>query len=228
MPASILPRLKLASMQAPALMTRASSTNDGSASSASGACVGVLNSAGGSPLPAGLHVGSRTGARTVGEGFPTELFRLLGGFTIPPWPRFQLPPRQTERAVFPHSAFLFASCQGLWGLSCWERFRHPSWALDPVVFEQAQVRVQPLPTPPLPAEAPSFPCTHQMSPDLLFHPIFDKTKAPTGITHGKVADPAPQDRVDHRDHTTNGLRLVPTEYLLQFPQQCRALLQPGR
>src|SRR3989454_11286956 len=39
-PASLLPRLKLASMQAPALMTRASSTNDGSASSTSALQVG--------------------------------------------------------------------------------------------------------------------------------------------------------------------------------------------
>ena len=72
------------------------------------------------------QVGSRTDARTVGGGFPVARFRWRGGFTVPPWPRFQLPPRQTERAVFPHSAFLFAACQGLWDLSCWERFRHPS------------------------------------------------------------------------------------------------------
>src|SRR5215471_12128572 len=67
-----------------------------------------------------------------------------------------------------------------------------------------------------------------MPPDLLFHPIFDVTKAPTGVTHRKVADPAPQDRVDQRDHAINGLGLVPTEYLLQFPQQCCALFESGR
>jgi hypothetical protein len=67
-----------------------------------------------------------------------------------------------------------------------------------------------------------------MPSHLLVHPIFDKTKAPTGIPHRKVADPAPQDRVDQRDHAIDGLGLVPTEDLLQFPQQCRALLQPGR
>jgi hypothetical protein len=58
-------------------------------------------------------VGSRAGARTVGEGFPSGLFRLPVGFTVPPWPRFQLPPRQTERADFPHSAYLLASPRGL-------------------------------------------------------------------------------------------------------------------
>ena len=33
-----------------------------------------------------------------------------------PWSRFQFPPRQTQRAVFPHCAFLVASRQGLWDL----------------------------------------------------------------------------------------------------------------
>ena len=54
-------------------------------------------------------VGSRTGARAVGGGLPRTLFRLGSGFTVPPWPRFQFPPRQTEQADFPHSAFLSAS-----------------------------------------------------------------------------------------------------------------------
>ena len=41
------------------------------------------------------------------------LFRLHGGFTVPPWSRFQFPPRQTGRADFPHPAFLSVSPQGL-------------------------------------------------------------------------------------------------------------------
>jgi hypothetical protein len=175
-----------------------------------------------------VEVGSRAGAPAVGGGFPVPLFRLQGGFTIPPWPRFQPLSRRTQRAVFPHCAFLLASHQGLWDLSGWERFRPLSRALHPVVLEQAQVRRQPLPPPPLPAEAPSFPCTHQMPSHLLFHPVFDVTKTPTRVTHRKVADPAPQDRVDQCDHAIDGLGLVPTEYLLQFPQQCRALLGSRR
>lgn len=71
---------------------------------------------------------------------------------------------------FPHCAFLFTSYQGLWDLSGWERFQ--PWPLDPVVVKQAQALIQPLPTPPLPAEALAVPCTHQMPSDLLFHPIF--------------------------------------------------------
>src|SRR3984893_3553051 len=58
-------------------------------------------------------VGSRTGARIEGGGFPATLFRLSGGFTVPPWPRFRFPPRQTEQADLPHSAFLSVSPQGL-------------------------------------------------------------------------------------------------------------------
>ena len=69
------------------------------------------------------QVGSRTGARTVGRGFPAALFRLCRGVTIPPWSRFQLPPRQTQHADFPHCAFLPASSQGLCDLFDWERFR---------------------------------------------------------------------------------------------------------
>ena len=38
-------------------------------------------------------------------------------------PRFQSPPRRTQRADFPPCAHLFASRQGLWDLSCWGDFR---------------------------------------------------------------------------------------------------------
>ena len=105
-------------------------------------------------LTLAVEVGSRAGAPAVGGGFPVPLFRLRSGFTVPPWPRFQPPPRQTQRAVFPHCAFLLVSCEGLWDLSRWERFR--LWPTDPIAVKQAQALLQPLPTPPLPAEAPPF------------------------------------------------------------------------
>ena len=38
-------------------------------------------------------------------------------------PRFQSPPRRTQRADFPHCAPPFASRQSLWDLSCWGDFR---------------------------------------------------------------------------------------------------------
>jgi hypothetical protein len=70
-------------------------------------------------------------------------------------PRFQSPPRRTPRADFPHDAHLFASCQGLWNLSCWGDFRR--WSSNSIAVEQLRVLVEPLPTPPRPTEALSFP-----------------------------------------------------------------------
>jgi hypothetical protein len=61
-------------------------------------------------------VGSRAGAPAVGGGFPLLLFRLRGGFTIPPGPRFQPPPRQTVREVLPHTAFRQPSSWRVQGL----------------------------------------------------------------------------------------------------------------
>ena len=63
-----------------------------------------------------------------GEDRDGELL-FAGGFRhcpVPqsvPWTRFQLPPHRTQHADFPHYALLFASCQGLWDLSSWERFQ---------------------------------------------------------------------------------------------------------
>src|SRR5262249_17795022 len=70
-------------------------------------------------------------------------------------PRFQSPPRRTQRVDFPHYAHLLASHQGLWDLTCWSDFR--LWSSHPIAVEQLQVFVQPLPTPPLPPEALTLP-----------------------------------------------------------------------
>jgi hypothetical protein len=58
-----------------------------------------------------------------------------------------------------------------------------------------------------------------MTPDFLFHPIFDKTKAPTGITDSKVPHPAAQDWVDQRHHPLDRLGLIPPKDVLQLPQK---------
>src|SRR5262249_2429159 len=172
------------------------------------------------------QVGSRTGARAVGGGFPAELFRLRGGFTMPPWPLFPPPPRQTQRADFPPCAFLLGSCEGLWDLSHWERLRlRPTHSVG---VKQPQRVIQPSPTPPLPAKALAVPRTHQMPPHLLFHPIFDQAKASGGVSHGTVAHPAPQNRVDQVDHPRHRLGLVAPEDVLQLAQACRPLLLPRR
>ena len=86
--------------------------------------------------------------------------------TISAVPRFQPPPRRTQHADFPHCALLFASPQGLWGLSCRSGFRR--WSNHSVAIEQLQSLVQPSPTPPRPAEALSVPGSHMdvQSPEL--------------------------------------------------------------
>ena len=75
--------------------------------------------------------------------------------TISAVPRFQPPPRRTQHADFPHCALLFASPQGLWGLSCRSGFRR--WSNHSIAIEQLQSLVRPSPTPPRPAEALSVP-----------------------------------------------------------------------
>ena len=71
-----------------------------------------------------------------------------------------------QHADFPHCALLFASPQGLWGLSCRSGFR--CWSNHSVAIEQLQSLVQPSPTPPRPAEALSVPGSHLdvQSPEL--------------------------------------------------------------
>jgi hypothetical protein len=56
-----------------------------------------------------------------------------------------------------------------------DRLRPP----DSVLIVQAEFVVEPSPTPPLPAEAFPLPGAHQVPPNLLFYPVFDKRKAPT-------------------------------------------------
>jgi hypothetical protein len=126
-------------------------------------------------------------------------------------PRFQSPPRRTQRVDFPLYALLFASCQGLWDLSRWGAFQHG--VPNSVAVEQLQGFVQPLLTPPRPAEALSFPSPHQMAPNLLFHPVFDEVEALTGISDRKVVHPTAQHRVDQVYDPIYWLRSVAAEHL---------------
>ena len=122
-----------------------------------------------SPLSVGSETGAPAGLSTV--------------------PRFQSPPRRTQRADFPHCAPPFASLQGLWDLSGWDRFR--SVASHSIAVEQPESVVQPRPIPPLPAEALSFPSMRQMAPDLLLYPISDVGEALARVPHRAVVDPPP-------------------------------------
>ena len=69
-------------------------------------------------------VGSGPGARSCRSGV-TDLHPFgceVGSYSVHS-SRFQLPPRHTQHADFPHYAFLTTSHRGLYGLSAWERFR---------------------------------------------------------------------------------------------------------
>src|ERR1700756_248807 len=60
---------------------------------------------------------------------------------------------------------------------------------NPVAVEQLQGFVQPLPTPPHPAEALSFPSSHHMAPNLLLYPVLNEAKALAGVSNRKVVHP---------------------------------------
>src|SRR5215469_7850735 len=114
----------------------------------------------------------------------------------------------------------------LWDLSCWGDFRLPS--LNRVAIEQLQGVVQPLSTPPFPAEALLFPRFHQVTPDLLFYPILNKVEALAGVSNREVIHPTAQNRVDQLNHPIYRLGSVAAEYFLELPQQCRSLLELRR
>jgi hypothetical protein len=61
---------------------------------------------------------------------------------------------------------------------------------NPVAVEQPQGFVQPLPTPPFPAEARAFLGSHHMVPDLLFYPVLDEVEALAGVSDRKVIHPS--------------------------------------
>jgi len=91
-------------------------------------------------------------------------------------------------------------------------------ACHPVVVEQPERVIEPLLTPPLPAESWTLPGSHQMSPKLLLHPELDIGKAPARVSYGKVVHPTPQNRIDKFDHPSYGLADV-------FPEDFLELLQ---
>ena len=143
-----------------------------------------------------------------------------------------------DHATFPVPATSNAACgfPALRSPACFAlRFMGPIllgrfrlWSSNLVAVEQLQGIVQPLPTPPRPAEALSFPSSHHMAPDLLFHPVLNEAKALAGVSDRKVVDPSAQDRVDQIDHPIHRLGSVAAEHLLELPQQCRSLLELRR
>src|SRR5215471_7022330 len=98
----------------------------------------------------------------------------------------------------------------------------------PVVVEDPERSVDPRRTPPLPAEAPTTPRSHQMAPHLLLDPLLHEPKAPCRVPDSEVVHPSPQDWIDHRDHLPHRLRVPAPEHFPEPPQQRRPLLDGRR
>src|SRR5881392_275526 len=120
------------------------------------------------------------------------------------------PPVQTQRANFPHYAYLLASDQGLWGLSIGGHCPQRSLR-DLVPRKEAQRLVEPLPTPSPSPEAGTLPCPHQVASHLLLDPVSDEAEAPAGVANGKVVHPASEDRIDGDHHFPHRLGSHPPE-----------------
>jgi hypothetical protein len=82
-------------------------------------------------------------------------------------------------------------------------------------------------TPPLPAEALSVPGARHVTPDLLFHPVFDEAEALAGISDRKVGYPTAKHWIDQLNDPIQRLRLVAAEYILELSQQRRSFLELG-
>ena len=76
---------------------------------------------------------------------------------------------------------------------------------NPVVVEQTQELIQPLATPPCPAETLAFSGSQHMAPDLLFYPVLNETEALAGVSNRKVIHPPSQYRVDQLNNSTHWL-----------------------
>jgi hypothetical protein len=156
--------------------------------------------------------------------FPVvSLFRLRVSQHLDP--AYVSSPRHVERSarISRLYAHLPASRQGLWDLSCRGNFRLQPF--DLVAVEQLQGVIQPLPTPPRPAEALALPSPHHMAPNLLLHPVLNEAEALAGVSDREVIHPAAQYRVDQLDQPICGLGSVAAEYVLELSQQCRSFLE---
>jgi len=99
--------------------------------------------------------------------------------------------------------------------------------LSPVVVKQPEFVIEPTPTPPLPAETLPVTGPHQMPPYLLLHPVFDKTKASTGVANGKVIHLAAHNRVDDLHHPGYRLGVKARKMSLSFRSNAVRCLSLG-
>src|SRR5215813_12314887 len=67
-----------------------------------------------------------------------------------------------------------------------------------------------------------------MSPHLPLQPVFDVSEASTSVAYRKVVHPTADNRIDKLDYPIHRLRDEASEDVLEFAQQCGALLELGR
>jgi hypothetical protein len=96
-----------------------------------------------------------------------------------------------------------------------------------ILVEQPECVVEPLRTPPLPAESLAPSGAHQVPSNLLLHPELDVGKAPVRVSYRKVVHPTPQNRIDKFNHPPYGLADISLKDFLKLLQERRPLLQLG-
>src|SRR6202140_1093854 len=97
---------------------------------------------------------------------------------------------------------------------------------DSVTMEESERSIQPRFAPPLPTETVTLARARQMVPNFLFDPVADVREAPARMTDRKVLHPAPQYRVDCRNHLAERPGPMAPENLLERAQQRRPLFHP--
>ena len=99
---------------------------------------------------------------------PRFLWECLTSRTVSPFP---VPATSNPACGFPALGFPACFTPRVMGPIVLDWLSAMARTDDPVVVEQPEVVVEPSPTPPFPAEALALPGTHQVPPNLLFHPV---------------------------------------------------------
>src|SRR5262249_39348238 len=137
------------------------------------------------PLPR-----SNVGVSRPGRCSPSPSQVGSGTSAVPEGP-FPVPATSNGACGFPALRFPVCFAPRVIRLSRGARFQSWIRTTDPVCIEESEPTVQPGFTPLAPSETSLFPGAHQMSPHLLFDPVFHKREASAGMPDGKVIDPAP-------------------------------------
>jgi hypothetical protein len=90
-----------------------------------------------------------------------------------------------------------------------------------VLCEESERPIQPRLAPPLPAKTVTLTNPPQMVPNLLFDPVANVREASARMPDRKVLHPAPQHRVDFRNHLADGPGPMAAENVLERAQQRR-------